>query len=135
MPCRKPADKATRAHVISWKGPADGNGFKESFDAMEATRCNFVRVFLSLATRREGNELLNMVPYVTGFAPNGRITYDVCGAVGGSWNDAYFDRLTAFVKNADEKGVVVQLSLFNYFDIVPDDRDFKESFTQFVGSP
>lgn len=136
MPCQKPANKATRVHFVPWKEPANGDGFKEFFDAMEAARCNFVRVFLSLATRREGNELLNMVPYVAGFAPNGRITYDVRGAVtGGRWNDAYFERLTAFVKKADEKRVVVQLSLFNYFDIVPDDRDFKASFTQFVGSP
>lgn len=135
MPCQKPADKSKRVHVVSWKEPANGDGFKEFFDAMETARCNFVRVFLSLATRRDGNQLLNMVPYVSGFAPNGRITYDVRGSLAGRWNDAYFERLTAFVKKADEKGVVVQLSLFNYFDLVPDERDFKASFTQFVGSP
>ena len=132
-PCQPRADMAQRAHFVSW---AEGmNTFDKFFMAMGNSRCNFVRVYLSLATRRNRAGLLNMVPYNNALVGD-RVKYDVRGAVEGAWNDTYFDRLTAFVDKADREGVVVQLSLFNYFDIAPDTNATHTSdFSQFAASP
>jgi len=37
--------------------------------------------------------------------------------VAGNWNDAYFTRLKAFAEKARSKGVFLQLSLFNYYEL------------------
>jgi hypothetical protein len=109
---------ANRAIPAAWEFWAEaGNSFTEFLAAMQANRCNLVRLFLqggSIAGR-------TLHPF-NSTVVDGRIKYDVRGAVlGGRWNEAFFTRLRAFVAAADAAGVVVQLSLFNYYDL-EDDR-------------
>ncbi len=99
------------------------NEFTAFFAAMRSTRCNFVRVFLTGGTMVRGGKPVTHSPFVRTNVAGG-VRYDVRGAVeSGKWNEAFFTRLTAFVRQADAAGVVVQLSLFNYYDLVPDPVD------------
>jgi hypothetical protein len=50
----------------------------------------------------------------------------------GQWNNAYFDRLARFAQKADENGVSLQLTLFNYFDF---SRDETAGFKAWCMSP
>jgi hypothetical protein len=113
-PVQKTANKAIPAEWAFWA--ESGNAFPEFFEAMQANRCNFVRLFLTGGTL-PGRTLHPFNSTTVG----GTIKYDVRGAVlNGRWNEAFFSRLHAFVAAADAAGVVVQLSLFNYFDLVND---------------
>lgn len=113
-PCQDPANAAIPAALATWS--EQGNLFPEFFSAMRTNRCNLVRLFLtggSIGGR-------SMLPFNAAVV-DGKIRYDVRGAaLYGRWNDEYFARLRAFVEAADEAGVVVQLSLFNYFDLEDD---------------
>lgn len=122
-----------QARYVAW---AEGlNTFEEFFQTMTASRCNFVRVFLSGGVLKQGNTLVSMTPF-NYTAVNNRIMYDVRGAaLGGSWNAAYFERLRAFIAAADAAGVVVQLSLFNYFDMANDNGNPAASALQWTASP
>lgn len=111
-PCQDAANKAIPAALATWG--ESGNTFPEFFGAMQANRCNFVRVFLT------GGSIPGRTLLPFNVTPEGK--YDVRGAVlNGRWNEAFFTRLRAFVAAADAAGVVVQLSLFNYFDLENDD--------------
>lgn len=113
-PVQSPENKAIPAAYATWAEA--GNSFPEFFAAMQANRCNFVRLFLTGGSIA-GRTLQPFNATVVG----GRIKYDVRGAVlNGRWNEAFFTRLRAFVAAASAAGVVVQLSLFNYFDLVND---------------
>lgn len=119
VPCQSSQSKATLTSMATWAEGADT--FDEFFAAMRDNRCNFVRVFLFGGTLFRNGVPVSISPFnrqVVG----GRPRYDVRGAaLGGRWNDAYFNRLSAFVSAADSKGVVVQLSLFNYDELSDED--------------
>lgn len=120
-PCQTTADKATAATLESWD--ETGNDFSPFFGKMADTGCNFLRVFLTGGTlsRRQGPVTIS--PFTRRTVSDG-VHYDVRGAVErGAWNTAFFTRLRAFVEQADRVGVVVQLSLFNYYDVVIDPRN------------
>lgn len=112
------------------------NSFVEFFSAMQAQHCNLVRVFLSGGAIKHGNTMVSMSPFKSQLVGN-KIMFDVRGAaLSGNWNTAYFDRLTAFVAAADTAGVVVQLSLFNYFDLGDDNpNDPNATLQQWSISP
>lgn len=130
-PCQN--DFNVQAHYVAW--PEGANAFPEFFSAMQAYHCNFVRVFLSGGAIRRAGTLVSMTPFNTTLVGN-RFMYDVRGAaLGGNWNAAYFDRLTAFVAAADAAGVVVQLSLFNYYDMADDSGDPAAPVSQWTVSP
>lgn len=120
-PCQLAADKATAATLESWD--ETGNDFSPFFGKMAGTGCNFLRVFLTGGTLRRSIGLVTLSPFVRRTVGAG-VHYDVRGAVErGAWNLPFFRRLRAFVEQADRAGVVVQLSLFNYYDVVLDPRD------------
>lgn len=107
-----------QAQYVPWDEGV--NEFGDFLQAMTTLRCNFVRVFLSGGGLIRNNALVSLTPFNTALV-GGKIKFDVRGAaLGGSWNAAYFDRLSAFIAAADAAGVVVQLSLFNYYDINDD---------------
>lgn len=107
-----------QAQYVAWAEGA--NEFGDFFQTIASLRCNFVRVFLSGGGVIRNNALVSLTPFNTTLV-GGKIKFDVRGAaLDGNWNAAYFDRLTAFVAAADAAGVVVQLSLFNYYDISDD---------------
>ncbi|HEU4557187.1 MAG TPA: hypothetical protein VFS20_05030 [Longimicrobium sp.] len=118
-PCQSGTNRAIPAEFAPWA--EQGNTFGEFFSAMTANRCNFVRLFLtggSFGTR-------TLFPFHA-TTVDGQIKFDVRGAVlEGRWNEAFFTRLRAFVAAADAAGVVVQLSLFNYFDLQNDSGALK----------
>lgn len=117
-PCQTSADKQTVAELATWSEA--GGAFGEFFAAMKQHRCNFLRVFLHGATLLRGGKPVTLTPFVRLPTTDGSTKYDVRGAVvDGNWNVAYFNRLRAFAAAADAAGVVVQLSLFNYYDLVP----------------
>lgn len=114
-PVQSQANKAIPAAYATWA--ESGNTFPEFFEAVRSNRCNLVRLFMTGGSIG-GRTLL---PFNAAIV-DGRIRYDVRGAVlNGRWNEAYFTRLRAFVAAADLAGVVVQLSLFNYFDLEDED--------------
>lgn len=111
-PIQKEADRTRAVELLAWN---EDSRFDAFFASMEQTRCNFVRVFLGGATAtRDGKPIVSKPFHFAG----GK--YDVQGALQGRWRAAYFTRLRDFVAKADEKGVVVQLSLFNYRELAPD---------------
>lgn len=111
-PCQEEADRMKAVELVVWNEDLRFDAF---FRWMEQTRCNFVRVFLGGATAtRDGRPVVSKPFHFE------RGKYDVEGAVAGRWRAAYFTRLRDFVDKADENGVVVQLSLFNYRELAPD---------------
>jgi len=130
-PCQKYTD--VLVHYSNWQEGA--NAFVDLFSTMQAYHCNFLRVFLSGGVVRNASGLVSMTPFNSTLV-NNRIMYDVRGAaLSGQWNTAYFDRLTAFIAAADAAGVVVQLSLFNYYDIAKDSGNVGDSVLQWTASP
>ncbi len=124
-PCQSGTNRAIPAEFAPWAEM--GDTFGEFFSAMTANRCNLVRLFLTGGSF--GTSTLQ--PFNTATV-DGKIKYDVRGAVlEGRWNERFFTRLRAFVAAADAAGVVVQLSLFNYFDLQNDSgalKSWTESF-------
>lgn len=118
-PCQTTENKGIPATLDPWPEPS--GSFNDLFNAMRADHCNFVRVFLyDKLLFRPDHTPISILPY-NGQVVGGKYKYDVRGAaLNGRWNNAYFDRLRAFVAAADVAGVVVQLSLFNYDDLVVD---------------
>ena len=118
-PCPTTATTSIPAEMQNWAEA--GNTFGEFFTSMKTNRCNFVRVFMtggSVGPR-------TLLPF-NQTVVDGKTRYDVRGAVlEGRWNEAYFTRLRAFVAAADAAGVVVQLSIFNYFDLQNDSRTIR----------
>src|SRR5947209_7028589 len=108
-PCQTPDNQNILVDLAPWHEGA--NSFVEFFSSMQAFHCNFLRVFLSGGTVRQGNALVSMSPFNSQLsAAENKFRYDVYGAVtNGVWNNAYFERLKAFVAAADTAGVVVQL--------------------------
>lgn len=133
-PCQTESvtDPTPEVEFVSWD--EGNNSFEDFFLAMTTMRCNFVRVFLAGGAIRQGNTLATMTPFNHRLV-NNRFMYDVRGAVLGNWNADYFNRLSAFVAAADTAGVVVQLSLFNYFDINDDDGNPASPALQWTASP
>lgn len=133
-PCQSPQNQAILVDLALWHEGA--NSFVEFFSSMQAFHCNFLRVFLSGGTIRSGNTLVSMSPFQSRLGTDNRFRYDVRGAVEhAGWNDDYFNRLAAFVAAADNAGVVVQLSLFNYYDLVNDLNDPAAEFQTWTASP
>ncbi len=124
VPCQSPQSRGTPADMATW---AEGNNtFDEFFAAMRNNRCNFVRVFLSGGAIFRNGTSPSISPFNRQIVGN-RPKYDVRGAaLSGRWNDAYFNRLSAFVSAASASGVVVQLSLFNYDDLSDTSPDAPE---------
>jgi hypothetical protein len=118
-PCQTLKNKGLNARLDPWAEPA--GSFDDLFNTMRADHCNFVRVFLyDKLLFRPDHTPISILPF-NGQAVGGKYMYDVRGAaLNGKWNDIYFNRLRAFVAAADAAGVVVQLSLFNYDDLVAD---------------
>jgi hypothetical protein len=117
-PCQPETDKAVKLLPKSWA--ETGNDFSAFFTAMRRTRCNFLRVFLTGGTLVRRTGPASICPFRRTLHVGG-VRYDVRGAVErGEWEEAFFTRLRAFVQQADAAGVVVQLSLFNYYDLVAD---------------
>lgn len=121
-PCQDDANKAIPADPAVWA--ESGDTFPEFFAAMQENRCNLVRLFLTGGSIG-GRTLLPFNAAIVG----GRIKYDVRGAVlGGRWNEAFFTRLRRFAEAADAAGVVLHLSLFNYFDLENDGAGLVKSW-------
>jgi hypothetical protein len=102
------------------------------FTHMSTTfKCNFLRVWLmnGSAVKQVDGDLkpLDLTPFVLK-KDNGMWKWRVYDAVvNGIWNEEYFRKLKAFVTAAENAGVVVQISLFNYYDLTQwnDGADFK----------
>jgi hypothetical protein len=118
-PCQTSDNKSIAAALASWAEPS--GSFDDLFNTMRADHCNFVRVFLyDKLLFRPDHTPVSVLPF-NGQVVGQKYMYDIRGAaLNGRWNNAYFDRLRAFVAAADAAGVVVQLSLFNYDDLVAD---------------
>lgn len=118
-PCQTSENKGLAAKLDPW---AEQTGpFNDLFNTMKTDHCNFVRVFLyDKLIFKPDHTPFSILPF-NGQVQGSKYMYDVRGAaLNGRWNNAYFDRLRAFVAAADAAGVVVQLSLFNYDDLVAD---------------
>ena len=91
------------------------------FSYMNQFGSNFLRLWLMNGTLvgNVGGELkpLDLTPFV-GKLVGGKWKWQVYDAVVNNvWNNQYFRKLNAFVTAAENAGIVVQISLFNYADM------------------
>jgi hypothetical protein len=111
------------------------------FDQLKAFDCNFLRLWLMGGTEVEGTGLeakpLDLTPF-TGRFVGGKWKWQVHKPVTTNmgWNDNYFRKLELFVRLAEESGIAVQISLFNYFDLTLDaDPQLTSKFRVWCRSP
>jgi hypothetical protein len=91
------------------------------FNHMKDTNCNLVRIWLTGGTVVSGTGVepkpLDLTPFVR-VKIGTEWKWQVYNAVvNNQWNEAYFRQLNNFVTAAENAGVVVQISLFNYLDL------------------
>lgn len=93
-------------------------------DRLRAAECNLTRVFLSNGVEQireldpPGIRITTLHP----FAREGnkwRVAAAIRDRRADAWSADYFQRLTAFVRAADQRGIAVQLCLFSYHDFLP----------------
>lgn len=97
--------------------------WKMFFDHLKMfNECNFLRLWLTGGTEVSGTgnepEPLDLTPFLGGFV-GGTWKWQVYKAVStaNGWNNEYFRKLNKFVTLAEEAGIAVQISLFNYDDL------------------
>ena len=106
---------APTAFALPWGSAADN--WNLLFTWLRRTNTNLIRIWLSNGTRLENGRPSDLTP----FSLNSAGKYQVREAVdNGFWNTAFFDRLSAFAGLAETKGVYLQISLFNYWDLTAD---------------
>ncbi|MGC2237951.1 MAG: cellulase family glycosylhydrolase [Pyrinomonadaceae bacterium] len=90
------------------------------FSYLRQSECNFLRIWLTGGTLVSGDaeaKPLDLTPFVSVKVGN-KWKWKVYDAVVSNiWNEEYFRRLNAFVTAAENAGIVIQISLFNYFDL------------------
>lgn len=101
------------------------------FEHMKMMNCNFLRIWLTGGTIVAGSgaepKPLDLTPFVRVKAGT-KWKWQVYNAVVNNvWNEEYFRRLSSFAEKAENAGVVLQISLFNYLDLSRrlDDGDFR----------
>jgi Cellulase (glycosyl hydrolase family 5) len=88
---------------------------------MNQFNCNFLRLWMTGGTLVSGSgaepKPLDLTPFT--LARFGTVyKWQVFNAINADlWNEAYFQRLNAFAKKAEDAGIVLQISLFNYVDL------------------
>lgn len=117
-PC--PNDPLPEVEARRWSDA--GEDWSSFFQRTTANGCNLVRVFLTnIAIVTGPEELEVIVPYQIDRFEGGLPVYRVREAVEeNQWNMAYWHRLQAFAAAAHAHGVILQLSLFNYYDLSGD---------------
>jgi hypothetical protein len=101
------------------------------FEHMKTMNCNFLRLWLTGGTTVSGTGIepkpLDLTPFVS-VKIGTKWKWQVYNAVVNNvWNEEYFRRLSAFAKAAEDNGIVLQISLFNYLDLARrfDGGDFR----------
>lgn len=109
----------------------DAEPWEMFFNHLNTHNCNFLRMWLTGGTSVSGTgaepKPLDLTPFVR-VQIGGKWRWQVYDAVvNGNWNIEYFRRLNAFVTAAENHGIIVQISLFNYFDLTRrlDDGNFR----------
>lgn len=103
------------AHPILWGSAADN--WAQLFLWLRRTNTNLIRIWPSNGTRLANGRPTDLTP----FNLNSAGKYQVREAVENNfWYQPYFDRLSAFAQLAEQKGVYLQISLFNYWDLTAD---------------
>lgn len=104
---------------LKWLGAADN--WAGLFKWLRRTNTNLLRVWLTGGSRLSSTgAVTDLLPYQTDASGKYKVREAVENAV---WNVAYFDRLSAFAQAAEQNGVYLQISLFNYLDLLNDGRD------------
>jgi hypothetical protein len=116
-PACQPQNSGFPVQELFW-GPEPWNML---FNHMKDTNCNLVRIWLTGGTEVSGTgadpKPLDLTPFVR-VKIGTKWKWQVYNAVVGNvWNEEYFRRLNAFATAAENAGVVVQISLFNYLDL------------------
>ncbi|HLM00769.1 MAG TPA: hypothetical protein VK400_06915 [Pyrinomonadaceae bacterium] len=91
------------------------------FDHMKMMDCNFLRIWLTGGTVVAGTGVepkpLDLTPFVR-VKVGTKWKWQVYNAVVNNvWNEEYFRRLSSFAEKAENAGIVLQISLFNYLDL------------------
>lgn len=108
----------TGLSISSW-----GN-FQLFLDRLQAAECNLARVFLSNGVEfapGNPNQVTTLHPFARNAAGKWRVAAAIRDRDPGAWSQPYFDRLAAFVRAADQRGVAVQLCFFSYHDFLNTD--------------
>lgn len=85
--------------------------YRAMFDTLKANGLNFTRVWVWWGNETGYGDRINMVPYLRpgpGNAHDGKPQYDLT-----QFNPAFFERLSAVCAAARERGVFLQLTLFD----------------------
>lgn len=107
--CAREHDTPT-LRPVTWEG-----SYVNVLNKLVENGCNFVRVFLSDGVFLSNGAITSLHPY-----ERASFKWRIAAATAGdqtAWSAAYFSRLRDFVKAADDRGVVVQLSLFTHHDL------------------
>jgi hypothetical protein len=101
------------------------------FNHLKTMNCNFLRIWLTGGTVVGGSggepEPLDLTPFVL-VKRGTKWKWQVYNAVvNNAWNNEYFRKLNAFATAAENAGIVIQISLFNYLDLARrfDGGDFR----------
>jgi hypothetical protein len=130
---------ALRAKELEWTGD---NKWEKLFKTLGDTGCNILRAWVMGGTPvhppqpgvdPNTDPPFDLFPFVPA-RKDGEWKWKVYHAVEqGVWNTPFFDRLADFAEEADARGVCLQLSLFNYFDL--DDDTGSTTFKTWSQSP
>lgn len=111
-PCTPSA--VPNATVVPWPSiPTNWGGL---FNFLRRSNNNLLRIWLSGGTRIENGLPIDLMPFKMSAGK-----YQVREAVEqNQWNTPFFDRLSTFAQLAEQNGVYLQISIFNYQDLTSD---------------
>ena len=91
---------------------------------MSLFNCNFLRLWLTGGTLVSGAgaepKPLDLTPFVRVKVGNAWKWQVFNAIVNNVWNEEYFRKLSSFAEKAENAGIVLQISLFNYLDLATD---------------
>lgn len=103
--------------------------YDQLFAHMNQFNCNFLRIWLTGGTSISSSigKPFDLTPFLR-VNVNGEFKWRVFDAINGDiWNETYFQRLNSFAQKAENAGIVVQITFFNYLDLTTrfDGGDFR----------
>lgn len=122
-----PATKASRRLWANWN---------DLFANMQQCGVNLLRIFLTGGTAMAGGAPVDLFPYNRTAGGKLRVRAAIeATPPSDQFSVPYFNRLRDFVLHADERGIAVQLCLFNYYDLVNGGDVYYQAWPQSLWNP
>lgn len=115
-PIQPDEDEDTEVNEAFWQG--DAQDYADLFTKLQDTGNNLLRIWLTNVVNIVNDEPDHLIPFRHEKVGD-QVKFDVYNAVRhGAWNMAFWDRLVRFATLAAEKNIILQVALFNYYDLV-----------------